>query len=71
MLQVALDIPYFLFLFTAALLATVRNDVVVAIVRKQLVDKYVLSLMLSGMIPGYRHDIEGNLAINELPLPCR
>ena len=69
MLQIALDVTYFFLLFATALLTTIGNDIIVAVVWEEFVDEDVLRLLLSGMVPGDSHDVKRHLAIDQLPLP--
>ena len=69
MLQIALNVTHFLFLLAAALLATIGDYIVIAVIREEFVDVDVLRLRFSSMVPGDSHNVEWHLPIYQLTLP--
>ena len=67
-LEVAFNIAHFLDLFTSALLSTVGDNVIVAVVWEELVNEDVLGLLRARVVPRHGHYVEGDLAIDQLAL---
>ena len=65
-LQAALNVPYYFLLLAATFLPTIRNDIVVLIIREEFIDRDVVDLIVARMIPSDSHDVQRDLAINDL-----
>ena len=63
MLQIAFDIAHLFDLLTAALLPTIGNHIIVAVVWEKLVHEDVLGLLSARMVPRDCHDVQRDLAI--------
>ena len=64
MLQIAFDIAHLFDLLTTALLPTIGDHIIVAVVWEKFVHEDVLGLLGARMVPRDSHDVEGDLAIN-------
>ena len=64
MLQVAFDIAHLFDLLTTALLPTIGDHIIVAVIREKLVHEDVLGLLGARMVPRDSHDVEGDLAVD-------